>query len=122
LIITGTKLRVASGVENQYKNNSIIQYNRKTKDEYIRDLRQSFLSKEYINLKFEESNIRSTGKDSNIYGIQIKQHYFSSNYGDSGYLFLMVDLSNTEKPIIHVRTWQPEKNPDGSVYGIGDFF
>lgn len=122
LIITGTKLKVALGIENQYKNNAIIQYNRKTKDEYIRDLRQSFSSKEFINLKFEENTIRSTGRDGNIYGIQIKQHYFSSNYGDSGYLFLMVDLSDTNKPIIHVRTWQPEKNADGSVYGVGDFF
>ncbi len=122
LIITGTKLKVAKGVENRFKNNSIIQYNRKSKDQYVRDLRQSFASKEYINLKFEESSIRSAGNDSAIYGIQIKQHYFSSNYGDSGYLFLMVDLSDTDKPIIHVRTWQPEKNADGSVYGVGDFF
>ncbi len=122
LIITGTKVKVAKSVENNYKNHSIIKYNRKTKDEYIRDLGRSFRSKEYINLKFEESQIRSSGSASNIYGIQIKQHYFSNNYGDTGYLFLMVDLSDIEKPIIHVRTWQPKKHSDGTVYGVGDFF
>ena len=31
------------------------------------------------------------GKGESIYSIQIKQDYYSSNYGDSGYLFLLVD-------------------------------
>ena len=47
--------------------------------------------------------------------------YFSTNYADKGYLFLMVDLRNPKEPIIHVRTWQPEKDPNGKVFGIEDF-
>ena len=121
LIITGAVVQVKSMVENQYKNNKIIRYNRQSKAQYIKNLRYSFQSKEYINLKFEESEIRKAGKGGDIYGVQIKQNYYSSNYGDTGYLFLMVDLNNPDLPIIHVRTWQPEKNEDGSIYGLSDF-
>ena len=81
----------------------------------------SFRSKEYINIKFEESEIRKARKCGDIYGVQIRQNYYSSNYGDVGYLFLMVDLNNPDTPIIHVRTWQPEKDSTGAVYGLSDF-
>ena len=53
--------------------------------------------------------------------MQIKQNYYSSNYADQGYLFLMIDLGNKTEPKIYVRSWQPEKNSDGSIIGINDF-
>ena len=87
-----------------------------TLKEYINRLKVLFRSKEYVNLQFEKSDIRAGGKD-HVYGIQIKQNYFSSNYGDEGYLFLMVDLQDTSKPTIHVRTWQPDKDEKGNIYG-----
>ncbi|MFC2086163.1 hypothetical protein ACFLQ9_00425 [Bacteroidota bacterium] len=121
LIITGYKLKVKPTVDNRYRNNEIIKYNRQTKQQYIKNLKYSFDSKEYINLKFEESETRKGGTGGNVYGIQIKQNYYSSNYGDVGYLFLMVDLNNPAEPIIHVRTWQPEKGLDSEVYGLSDF-
>ena len=61
------------------------------------------------------------GAGGELYGIQIKQDYYSTNYGDQGYLFLMVDLNDPDKPIIKVRTWQPEKDPDFGLYDIGMF-
>jgi hypothetical protein len=33
----------------------------------------------------------------------------------------MIDLNDTLNPKIYVRTWQPQKNPDGSIYGLADF-
>ena len=57
----------------------------------------------------------------NLYGIQIKQNYYSSNYGDVGYLYLQVEFPDADTPVIYVRTWQPEKNADGSIYGMTDF-
>ncbi|MDA3819862.1 MAG: LPP20 family lipoprotein [Candidatus Delongbacteria bacterium] len=119
LIITGAYKTVPS-LENPYKNNKILQYNRYNKQEYINRLKVLFNSKEYINLQFEKSDIRAGDKD-HVYGIQIKQNYYSSNYGDKGYLFLMVDLQDTSKPTIHVRTWQPNKDEKGNIYGIEDF-
>ena len=121
LIIVGHEIKVTQTAENRYKNNKIVKYNKYSKGEYLKKLKYSFGSKEFINLKFEESDVRPSGKSNTTFGVQIKQNYFSSNYGDVGYLFLLVDLTAPDKPIIHIRTWQPNKEPDGSVYGIGDF-
>ncbi len=119
LIITGA-YKTVPNPESPYKNNRIVKYNKYTKKEYIDRLKVLFRSKEYVNLQFEKSDIRSGSKD-HVYGIQIKQNYYSSNYGDEGYLFLMVDLQDTSKPKIHVRTWQPNKDEKGNIYGIEDF-
>jgi hypothetical protein len=121
LIITGLVTRVSSSSDSPYANNTIVRYNRQTKTDYLKKLKYSFDSKEFINIRFAENTVRRSGKGVDVYGIQIKQDYFSTNYGDSGYLFLLVDLSDTLKPQIHVRTWQPEKNADGSIYGLSDF-
>ena len=121
LIIVGNMVKVKPNPENPFLNNSIIKYNRYSKQQYIKNLEHCFASNEYINLAFEESDIRKAGQDGGRYGIQIKQNYYSTNYGDQGYLFLLVDLTNPNEPMIHVRTWQPEKNPDGSIYGVEDF-
>jgi hypothetical protein len=121
LIITGKVVKVKPNELNQYKSNRIVKYNKQTKQQYVKNLRYSFGSKEYINLKFEQSKIRKAGKGGDIYGVQIKQNYFSSNYGDVGYLFLMVDLNNPDEPIIHVRTWQHEIGVNDSIYGLSDF-
>lgn len=121
LIIVGNYSLQKKAIDGRYTHNKVLKYNRYSKQEYIKKLRYSFNSKEYINLRFEESKLRKSGAGGEVYGIQIKQHYFSSNYGDTGYLFLMVDLNEPAKPIIHVRTWQPEPNADGSIYGLSDF-
>lgn len=99
----------------------IIRYNRHTKDSYLRQLKHSFDSKEFINLRFANNDVRKLGKGGEFYAIQISQEYYSSNYGDKGYLFLMVDINDPNKPIIKVRTWQPEKDPEFGLYGPGDF-
>jgi hypothetical protein len=80
-----------------------------------------FKSNEYVNLKFTDISVKKAGVGGEIYGIQLKQDYFSTGYGDTGYLFLMVDLNKTEEPVIHVRTWQPEKDPKFGLYDISDF-
>ncbi len=121
LIITGTVTKVSNSPENRFLGNNIIKYNRLTKAKYLKNLEYSFKSNEYINIRFADNTVRRSGKSNDIYGIQIKQDYFSTNYGDSGYLFLLIDLTDTISPQIHVRTWQPEKNPDGSIYGLSDF-
>lgn len=99
----------------------IIRYNRHTKDSYLKELKRSFAGKEYINLRFADNEVRKLGKGGEVYAIQISQEYYSSNYGDKGYLFLMVDINDPTRPIIKVRTWQPEKDPEFGVYGPQDF-
>ncbi len=122
LIITGAFVKVKPNEINKYTSNRIVKFNRQTKQEYIKNLKYTFNSKEYVNIKFEDSKIRKAGKGGDIYGVQIKQNYYSSNYGDVGYLFLMVDLNDSNEPIIHVRTWQPVVSKNDSIYGLSDFF
>lgn len=98
----------------------IVRYTKQTKEQYIRNLDVCFKSNEFINLRFADSEIRKAG-NGEIYGIQIKQDYFSSNYGDTGYLFLMVDLNDRENPVIHVRAWQPEKDPEFGLIDLSSF-
>lgn len=123
LIITGRQTKVNSSPESQYLNNNIVKYNKQTKTEYLKKLKYSFASNEFINLRFADNIVKRSGKKNatNVYGIQIKQDYFSTNYGDTGYLFLLIDFTDSLAPQIHVRTWQPEKNADGSIYGLSDF-
>ena len=121
LIVTGRlvkKTRVEGGIRLQQDD---IEYNRYTKSAYMAKLKKSFSSKEYINLQFANSEIYrlTRGGKENLYGIQLKQDYYSSNYNDTGYLYLLVDMEDSRKPLIYVRTWQPQPDPDFGLYGPG---
>ncbi|GHV61601.1 hypothetical protein FACS1894195_2370 [Bacteroidia bacterium] len=121
LIITGKVLRTVTTVENRYQNVPKIQFNKQTKSQYMSNLQKCFQSNEYVNLKFTDVSIKKGAKGGEIYGIQMQQDYYSSSYGDTGYLFVMVDVNKPNEPIIHVRAWQPEKDPDFGVYSIYHF-
>ena len=126
VIITGTVLKKKQEIdgrpaENLFAENQIVQYNRFTKREYMQRLDHVFRSKDFVNIEFEDNTLRKSNANPNLFGIQIKQNYRSNNYGDQGYLFLLIDFSVRNEPSIHVRTWQPEKDPDGRIYGLEDF-
>ena len=121
LIITGRVTKTATSTEFRYMNNRIVKYNQQSKSQYLKNLKYSFGSNEFINLRFADNTVKQSGKSKALYGIQIKQDYFSSSYGDTGYLFLLIDFTDSVAPQIHIRTWQPEKNADGSIYGLSDF-
>lgn len=120
LIITGRVVKRAATNE-VMRNNQYVEFTRYNKQDYMKRLSRIFTSNEYINLKFANTDLAKMGKGGELYGIQIRQDYFSTHYGDTGYLFLMVDLNDPDKPIIHVRTWQPEPDPNFGVIGAGDF-
>lgn len=121
VIISGCVIRRPKGCElensEQFISNQYVRYTRVNKDEYIDRLRRSFAGKEFINIRFSNNDVRKMSKGGELYCIQIKQDYYSSNYGDSGYLFLMVDLNRPDAPIIKVRTWQPQPDPDFGLIG-----
>lgn len=125
LIIIGHVLKEAEPIDGMYTrigNNERVKYIRKTKQQYISDLQRVFQSNEFINIHFENNTVERPNKlEDKTYGIQIAQHYYSTNYADKGYLFLMIDLNDTTNPKIYVRSWQPKKNPDGSIIGLKDF-
>ncbi len=122
LIITGSVVSSAGYGELQPKQLQHVKYTRQTKSQYLKNLQRTMMSNEYINIHFAENTVKkSTGKE--IYGIQIKQDYFSSSYGDTGYLFLLLDLEKPQQPVVKVRAWQPDLDPtiqDGRL-SMADF-
>lgn len=137
-IITGhiikrnPKLNIEGQTATFGDNKPLIKYTRQTKSEYLRKLKMCFQSNQFINIRFADNDVVKMGAGGETYGIQIKQDYYSTNYGDHGYLFLMVDFNDPENPSIKVRTWQPDRNPninsnlprsnrDWGIIGPGNF-
>ena len=98
-----------------------IKFLKLSKKEYIERLGKIFVYNDFIKVVFEEVIVNKHPKYPEIYGVTLKQYWNSSRYSDKGYLFLMMDFRDKNNPLIHVRSWQPEKFPDGSVVSLGDF-
>lgn len=122
VIVLGKRLQVAPQLNKEgYMNNHRVQFTQLTKREFLRNLRRQFQSKDYINLHFSQNRIYQLQKGVERYGIEIKQDYYSSNYGDTGYLTLIFDLTNPDQPVIHVRTWQEQPDQNFGVVSPADF-
>lgn len=131
VIIRGMVLKVPvrdSDVENRVRisnaGQEIIQYNKDNKQEYMKYLKECFARKEFINIRFTDADVQTLNKSAGkeLYGIQLRQEYASSNYSDKGYLFLMIDFTDKEEPLIMVRTWQPNEEDMDKLYHGGHFF
>ena len=106
----------------QQLGDDLIEYVTLKKGEYIERLKKQFAGKEFINIRFSDNEIdRVISKGKKVFGMQIGQYYYSSDYRDKGYLFLMFDLANADEPKIMVRSWQPEKAEDGTIIGVSNF-
>lgn len=131
-IITATVIRPpsVSGLEDlpvSLRGKEIIKYNEITKSEYINRLRACFDKQEYINLRFSKNNVLwldqlKERKNKEVYAVQIGQEYTSTTYSDKGFLFLIIDMTKHDEPLIRVRTWQPNEEDWNNLFGAGDFF
>lgn len=129
-IIIGHVARVKTSSSPYYemgvseRGQDLITYNRYTKGQYLKNLKRCFGLNEFINLRFTNNDIQWLEKfeDQEIFAIQIGQEFNSSTYADYGYLFLLVDMTNHDEPLIRIRTWQPNEVSMDSLYNAGDFF
>jgi len=126
VIIVGKVARVATTQQTDAAklpnyNNVIVKRTRYSKEQYLKHLERCFASNEFVNIRFANNDVVKAGKGGEIYGIQIKQDYYSTNYGDTGYLFLLVDINKPKEPTIKVRTWQPEPDPVDGLFDISHF-
>ena len=114
IIIVGHVIKKAqkTAEDERYLDNEVVKLTRFSKQEYIRNVENSFKSNQFINIRFYDNDVKKMGVGDDTYGIQIHQDYYSSNYADTGYLFLMVDLNDPDLPCIKVRTWQPKRDPN----------
>lgn len=112
LIITGKVIKTMEGGEgasSKQLNEEKVRYQHQTKTEYLNNLRKVFKSNNYLDITFEQIEITQHPKLQKIYGVTLKQTWTSSRYSDVGYVFLMIDFTNEDNPLIHIRTWQPSK-------------
>ena len=126
LIIVGKVIEVKPDMPDMLASSSLSQdkitFVRLSKTEYIQKLENKvFKQNDFIKVNFSEVELRRHPSKNYIYGVTLKQDWHTSTYSDEGYLFLMIDFHDQEKPLIHVRSWQPEKFPDGSLINLGDF-
>ena len=123
LIITGKVITTkhAEGFTSQK-----IQYNKQSKEQYIKNLRGVFQRNSYIKVTFDDIEVMRHPVNPNFYGVTLLQGWTSGRYHDDGYLFLLWDFTNENAPQIHVRTWQPDKIggkalPKDEVFSLSDF-
>lgn len=118
LIIVGNVVE-SSGESSPYEQQ--VEYLRQSKTEYIERLGGVFSRNEWIEVAFEEIGLVRHPLHEHLYGVSMVQYYSSATYSDEGYLFLLIDFQNEERPLIHVRTWQPRyETPEQDVFSIGE--
>ena len=111
LIITGKVIERKTG--DGIKLPDEVQYDVKSKGEYLKRLKRVFAQdvKNLIHVEFTSIELtRHPNPDpefQKIYFVTLHQKYRSGTYNDDGYLLLIWDFTNEERPIIHVRAWQP---------------
>lgn len=130
LIITGNV------VTSRETNLSKITYKKQGKEEYLNNLSRAFARNKYIEVKFQQigekgyqdecGGITQSKNNPNFYGVTLFQEWKSSRYSDEGFVFLLWDFTDEDKPVIHVRTWQPEyigdrKITDEEIFTVDDF-
>jgi hypothetical protein len=113
-----------------------VEYKQQTKQQYLTNLRRAFARNKYIDVKFNEigengeeggcGTVTRSANNKNMYGVRLRQEWKSSNYSDTGYLFLLWDFTDEDNPVIHVRTWQPEyvggkKMAEEEIFSLSDF-
>lgn len=128
LIITGKVVREKPKSDHALRTLSQekIVYQKRTKKEYVENLKKVFASNKYINVLFDEVEVIQHPKLTDIYGVTLKQEWNSNRYRDVGFIFLMIDFQDENHPLIQVRTWQPEKLNGmvlsrEEVFSLGDF-
>lgn len=108
LIITGSIVKPRA---NKYDGLSLslpqVKYTKQNKQEYLAKLKRTFSTVKYINVEFDDVQIKRHGANPNIYGVRVVQNWNTSRYSDEGYVFMVWDFTDPDSPQIHVRTWQP---------------
>lgn len=130
IIIIGNVARPRRGQANyqerpiSLEGQEVIKYNRYTKDEYLKNLERCFNRNEFINIRFSNNEVQWLEKyeKEELFAIQIGQEYNSTTYGDKGYLFLLVDMTDHKSPQIKIRTWQPNEVSMDKLYNAGNFY
>jgi len=125
-IVTGKEvMRMVGNEEQGYRMEKKVVKTKQSKNQFLTNLKNAFDSKEFVNLQFVNNYIqpsrRSIQNGHAVYGIQIRQDYFSNNYKDQGYLFLRVDVTDPDAPIVSVRVWQEMPDEEEGIADLSNW-
>lgn len=104
-------------------NDTKVSYAVRSKHSYINRLAEVFKANKKIKMEFSDFSIMRHPSLDGLYGVTLRQKYSADGYSDDGYLFLLWDFRNQQRPQIHVRTWQPHKiiSEGEEIIDISDF-
>ena len=129
LIITGRVIQRRSFQNDQPILKPEIVYSKKNKEQYLNALENTFRRNKFIKVSFDSIQVVRHPAKPNFYGVTLHQNWKSSTYQDDGYVFLLWEFKddNDEHPIVHVRTWQPDRIgakalTKKEIFNINDFF
>lgn len=109
LIITGVRVkqddRDALGIKKSEVGDDNFTYLTQSKREYIERLKNIFTANSFIDVKFDGVKINQHPDYPEVYGVNLFQTWNSQHYSDTGYLFLMIDYEDENRPLIYVRAW-----------------
>lgn len=125
LIIVGKVLKPREDLPDMLENSGLsesrVQFIKQTKAQYISGLERAFQRNAYVKVVFDSLEVLRHNGDPDLYGVTLKQDWYSSTYSDTGWVFLLWDFKDEENPTIYVRSWQPERFEDGSIIGLYHF-
>lgn len=125
LIIVGRALQPRKDLPDMLETSRLsrenIEFIKKSKAEYITDLSRCFERNDFVKVVFDSVQVVRHNEQSDVYGVTVKQNWYSSAYSDTGWVFLLWDFQNENNPTIYVRSWQPERFEDGSVINLYEF-
>ncbi len=125
LIIVGRKfkkkkLKVESVKYSRTDKQPEYEYLKMKKEQYISRQRKIFKLQKDLFLDFASFDIVRKNNAPNVYGVEMRQNYFSTTYADEGYLFLLIDFEPVD-PTIYVRAWQPNAWDEEQLIKTGNF-
>jgi len=88
--------------------------------EYFKKLKNVLSKDEYINFKFEDIDVAKHENNPNIYGVTLRQKWSTSTYNDEGWLFLIIDFTDENKPLIQGKKWLPYEKTPKKVFSLSD--
>ncbi|GHT54627.1 hypothetical protein FACS189446_4720 [Bacteroidia bacterium] len=114
VIITGREIKQIPNSDKAFRasipTTAKFEYLVRDKKAYMTALKNVFKNNKYIRLDFSDIVVvRHPNPKYPVYGVTLKQVWNSSSYTDIGYVFLLIDFEDPARPVITVRTWQPDK-------------
>lgn len=129
LIITGRVVMRRSHKGDQPSLKPEVVYSKKNKEQYMKSLESNFRRNKFIKVSFDSISVVRHPAKPNFYGVTLHQNWKSTTYEDDGYVFLLWEFKNEddEHPVVHVRTWQPDRIgakalAKKEIFNINDFF